>query len=154
MANFLTLQYLGSSSNTGISNTGWDVGTNTSPNYGLMIAHTYQSTFQTSPLPDSPPDTVTGDCFRTQDTLKCTFLSSLWQLNFVVGCQNDSGSSGRLTCRIYKSSSPDGTSAVELTSYLLIGQTVNNLQLSSYQNANIYWSAPDFDLNDEYLLFN
>lgn len=135
--------------------TGWTVGTNATGkmallNYGSEVS---AATFAASTLPSGAPSTNAPDCFRSTNPLNGTFADS-WQ--FAIGVKSTTAGasgSGRLRIRVWRSTSPTGASATEITASTIVTSSWSNLLTSAQQNLTATWTPGSFSLSNEYLFF-
>ncbi len=135
--------------------TGWTVGNNAINTYALMVygSEVARTTFNATVQPAGAPGTT--DCWRSTNKLKGSFAAGSWA--FAVALRSATAAyTGRcqIKVRVWKSSSPTGSSPTELTaSAQTIGPTAANLSTTVSVNITGTWSAPIVTLNDEYLFF-
>jgi hypothetical protein len=127
----------------------FSVGTNAPPFFILMQFGSGTAVASSSALPASPPDGP--DSFRT-GLYNGTIPAGTWTLNFSVLALTAGGSQdGRIRARIWRSPSPTGAGAVELTSGIQTGTTVTNLTTTTPQTSTVTVALPSITLTNEYV---
>lgn len=136
-----------------LASTGWTVGTTASGNYSEFLYNTKRAaaTFGSTVLPNAAP--TTNDCARTQSPYTGYFAAGTWSIkvSFIAGVA--ATGSGNLRVRVWRSSNPTGSGAVELTTATLALSGVSNLTTSTAQNTSVTWNPGPITLNNEYLFF-
>lgn len=154
----LSLQEGGTAPTAATSGTGWATGTIAVPGaakYQLMQCGSLLtgSGFFTSPVePASAPNGT--DCFRSENAYTGTFANSNWVLVFG---QHDAGVGGPtdgtigLQVRIWRSTSPTGVGATELTSAAQSSNTTTGIAYTETALTVTWTPGATFALNGEYL---
>lgn len=156
---------------------GWTVGKIAASNYADLSNGLEQATgtFSTTVVPNNTAPTVDNsyaataiytppDLLNSTDSI-CTlyeyngyFPAGNWVFDFPVIAVSAGGvQDGRIRMRVFKAarSGTAFTGTTELTasaSAPLTGSTVTNLTTSAAQTSSITWAAPDFFLNNEFLI--
>ena len=156
------------------SATGWTVGKIAAARYSDLANGTERATgtFTTTVLPNAtapvvnitltnvPPYTppnllVTSDSITTAFEYTGVFPAGTWTFEFPVSAVSSGGTQdGRIGLRVFKAARSGDTfsGTTELTSARLVGTTVTNLTTTVVQTSTVTWSAPAFELNNEYLI--
>lgn len=125
----------------------WTVGTLTPTKYARAAT---TPTFGTTPEPSSEPN-GNFDSLRT-GRLRGSVLAGTWTLSVPVIAFNAGGAQdGRMRCRVWQSSHPQGRNATELTSGAQVGTTVTNLTSGTAQTSTITMTLPALTLHNEFL---
>lgn len=134
--------------------TGWRVGTRTAPNYARMqreVVVTDAGDWGTTAQPSGVP--LDGECFRT-GIYRGVMAAGTWTVSIAVEAVVVGGSQdGRIRCRIWRSFSPTGEGATEVTSGAMVGTTVTNLTTAAAQISVATQSIPALTLQGEYLFY-
>jgi len=84
------------------------------------------------------------------------FPAGTWTFTFGMRAQTSAGpsQSGRINIRVFKGlrSGTAWTSVTELTSAALVGTGTGVMTTTTTTNSTVTWSAPAFDLNNEFLI--
>jgi hypothetical protein len=136
---------------------GWVVGTTAPTAYSLVSGFEQkrlESTFGATVRPSGAlPDATLGDALRT-DKVTGHFDAGVWALAVTVSAQVWGGEQdGCITMRIWKSASPYGTSATELTSGIVTGTTVTSVDVGDTKRSTALVSLGALDLVGEYIFF-
>lgn len=146
-----SLQDGGTAPTVASTTTGWVVGTTAATHYSDMAYASQQGTgtFGTTALPSGPPGA--RNCFRTQNVATEQFVAGNWSIKLAaIATVAQSGTvHGRI--RMWRSTSPTGASATELTTATLTLGNWANLTVATAQDGTVTWAAPNFALNGEYL---
>lgn len=155
------------------SSTGWTVSKTAAGNYApLSNSNEIAGTFSTTIVPTSTAPTVQGaasitnfspppiiwnnECISTLYPFNAYFPSGTWTFNFPVIAVSVGGTQdGNITMRVFKAQRSGASSwanVTELTTAMLTGTTVTNLATTAAQTSTVTWSAPDFFLNNEFLI--
>jgi hypothetical protein len=134
--------------------TGW-IGSTGSTNRSEFRPQTERasSTFDATTYPDGSLDTSNGDGFRTTNTYTGTFDSGNWVFHFCVRSNTNTGCSGKVHVRIFRSTNANGSSATEITSGDNAGTTVTSLASSVTQDSSVTVNPGSVTLTNEYLFF-
>jgi hypothetical protein len=96
---------------------------------------------------------TSADCCRTSSTILGGFAAGTWSFKLLLAQFDVAASRNvRVRIRVWRSANANGTSAVELTSSVLVGSTAA-LVNSSLLKSEISWNAPGISLTNEYLFF-
>lgn len=110
----------------------------------------------TSVTPYTPPNLlVSNQAITTAFEYTGVFPAGTWTFAFPVIAVSAGGvQDGRMGIRVFKASRNGDTftGTTELTSARLVGTTVTNLTTTTAQTSTVTWSAPAFQLNNEYLI--
>lgn len=104
----------------------------------------------------SPPTLISStDSISTLYEYNGVFPAGTWTFNFPMIAVGAGGTQdGRMGLRVFKGirSGTAFASVTELTAARLISNTLTNLATATPQTATVSWSAPAFDLNNEFLI--
>lgn len=156
------------------SATGWTVGKIAAARYSDLANGTERATgtFGTTVLPDTtapvvditltntPPYTppnllASNECIGLLYEYNGYFPAGTWTFTFpVIAVSSGGDQDGRMGLRVFKAARSGNTftGTTELTAARQVGTTVNNLSTATVQNSVVTWSAPDIQLNNEFLL--
>lgn len=156
------------------SATGWTVGKVVTLRYSDLLNGTEQGTgtFGTTALPNTtaptvnnvnstqatytPPNLLSSDqCIGLLYEYNVFIPAGTWTFNFpVIAVTSGGDQDGRIRIRVFKAarSGDTFTGTTELTGATQIGSTVTNLGTAVALTSTVTWSAPDIQLNNEFLL--
>jgi hypothetical protein len=156
------------------SSSGWTVGTTAAGRYANLNNGTENANnqFSTTIVPDATAPTVDNSYAATAIYTPPTLLNSTdsistlyeyngvfpagtWTFNFpVIAVSSGNNQDGRVGIRVFRGlrSGTAWTSVTEITSARLVGSTVTNLTTAAAQTSTVTWSAPAFDLQNEFLI--
>jgi hypothetical protein len=156
------------------SSTGWNVGTRLPDTYAELNQGTEvgRATFSSTIVPNATAPTVDNSYASQANFTPPTLLSSTdsiltvyeyngsfdagnWVFTFpVIAVTLGGAQDGAITMRVFKAPR-NGTAfgtTTELTSALLQGTAVSNLTTAAVQSSVVTWSAPAFQLNNEFII--
>ena len=134
--------------------TGWIVAKTASANYSAMLGQTERAanTFGATVLP-AAASLGTNDAFRTPDLLSGDFAAGDWTLSFRIAAETSASlQDGNLGIRVYRSTSPTGSGATELTSARVETSIATDLPVAG-ATVSATWAAGAFSVLNEYLFF-
>ena len=154
------------------SSTGWNVRQLAANNYGELSQGVELNNFTTTIVPNTTAPTVDNSYAATAIYTPPTLLNSTdsistlyeyngvfpagnWVFAFpVIAVTNGGTQDGAIVLRVFKGirSGTAWASVTELTAALQQGTTVTNLTTAAAQTSTITWSAPAFNLNNEFLI--
>jgi hypothetical protein len=156
------------------SATGWTVGTLAPTRYSLMNQGVERTTgtFSTTVAPDATapavdisyaataiftPPTLLNDIesISTLYEYNGYFPSGSWTFTFpVIALSSGGAQDGGISMRVFKGrrSGTAWANVTQLTTAVLVGTNVTNLVTATPQTSTVTWSAPDFFLNNEFLI--
>lgn len=150
----LSLQIDGVAPTSAVTGTGWVVGNTVGAgNYSLMLVGVEQvGTFNTTDALGVPSFSA-ASCWRTETPFNGTFANTNWFITFRVRAVTAAaGQTGRVICRIWKSVSPNGSGAVQLTTAELIGTNTGVLSTGANNNSAVTWNpGSTLTFTNEYL---
>jgi hypothetical protein len=150
----MSLQDGGTAPASAISGTGWTVGKLATPNFAIMSAGTKPATTAFAATDALTTATFTAaSCWRSENPFNGTFASDFSWLLF-WSLRNTAGASqtGQVRARVWKSSSPTGVGATQLTTGILTGTTCSALVTTTSAQSQITWTpGVSFTFNNEYL---
>lgn len=154
-SNFRTLQVGGSVPGAATGTTGFTVGTTTAGLFSSLQGGVKRSasTFQaTTTLDGSGPQNSLGDGWRTDQKLTGWFFANTtWDLVFRLIASQSGNQDVRVRFRLWRSPSPLGVGAVEITpGAIQVCSTVTNLS-TSRQSSSLAPALAEFGMVDEYL---
>lgn len=131
------------------SSTGWVTGTNASPNYALYYPNTLRARTVFS---STEPSAFSGYGFvYPVSNLRGTYAAGNWVLNYRVMGFNSLTITGYLKMRLWKSTSVDGTGAVEITSGWQSSSLMSFTSNGQLISGTITASCPAVPMMDEYI---
>ena len=138
---------------TSSPNLGWVVGTG-STNHSEFQAGSKRAstTFASTPVaPDGSINTTLADAWRSTGKLTGTFAAGNWVAHgVVIGVTNSGAQDGRISFRLLRSTSADGSGATEITSARQAGSLYTNLS-TTQQDSSATFDPGSVTLTDEYL---
>ena len=156
------------------SSSGWTVGQIAAGNFSPLNQGAEQATgtFTTTGIPSAIAPVVDNNYPATatytpptllSDTESITtlyeyngvFPAGTWTFNFpVIAVSSGNNQDGRINLRVFRAlrSGTSYASATEITTARLVGTTVTNLTTAAAQTSTVTWSAPAFDLQNEFLI--
>jgi hypothetical protein len=156
------------------SATGWTVGTLAPTRYALMSQGLELTTaaFSTTVAPDATAPAVDNSYAATAIFTPPTLLNDIqsistlyeyngyfpagnWTFSFpVIAVSAGGNQDGGISMRVFKGqrSGTAWANVTELTTAVLVGTNVTNLATTTPQTSTVTWSAPDFFLNNEFLI--
>ena len=147
----LALQDGGTAPPNGSTQTGFRVAKLAPGNFMLMSVGIETTSF-------SPTDLLTPaafsavSCWRTEQPFTGGFAATPWTFAYRVRAASAAaGQGGRVKCRVWRSASPDGVGAVELSSAVLVGSTVSPIPMSPPSTSTVMWTPGAITFNNEYL---
>lgn len=156
-----------------LSASGWNVGNIAAGNYqnlsnGLEVA---RGTFATTIVPDATAPTVDNnypstaiytpptllnstDSISTLYPYNGVFNAGTWTFTFNVIATSGGNQDGNIGIRVFRGlrSGTAWASVTEITAARLEGTIVTNLTATVAQDSTVSWSAPAFDLQNEFLI--
>jgi hypothetical protein len=156
-----SLQNGGAAPSTATTTTGWVANQNAIAqsclqNGGSEVGRT-DATWGTTLQPSAAPSQTRGDCWRSELPLDGTFANANWTFTFGIRSVT-AAYTGRLklAVRVWRSSSPNGENAVELTGgRVASAATTANLSTSADTTVSFTWSPGSTKtLLGEYLFVN
>lgn len=157
------------------SASGWTVAKTAAGNYRILsngqeISGGWSTTVQptaTAPVVNNsypstaiytPPDLLNStDSISSLYEYNGVFEAGTWTMDIpVIAVSSGGDQDGRITARFFKAlrSGTSWSPIVELTSAVLNGSTVTNLTTTTSQISTVTWSAPAFNLENEFLIVN
>ncbi len=130
--------------------TGW--GTTAIPN---ATAPTVDNSYAATAIYTPPTLLSSTDSISTLYEYNGVFPAGNWVFNFpVISVTLGATGSGAITMRVFKGvrSGTAWASVTQLTGALLQGTTISNLSTTVTQTTTVTWSAPEFRLNNEFLI--
>ena len=110
----------------------------------------------TNQTPYTPPNLlVSNECIGLLYEYNGYFPAGNWVFDFpVIAVSSGGDQDGRIDLRVFKASRSGDTFAntTELTAAIQQGTLVSNLGTAASQTSTVTWSAPNFFLNNEFLL--
>lgn len=156
------------------SSSGWTVGTIAAARYAILNQGAEQATgtFSTTVVPTATAPTVDNnypataiytpptllnstDSISTLYEYNGVFPAGTWTFNFpVIAVSSGNNQDGRVGIRVFRGlrSGTAWASVTEITSARLVGSTVTNLTTAAAQTSTVTWSAPAFNLRNEFLI--
>ncbi len=156
------------------STTGWTVGTLAATRYSLMNQGVERATgtFSTTVAPNNTAPAVDISYAATAIFTPPTLLNDIesistlyeyngyfpagnWTFSFpVIAVSSGGNQDGGISMRVFKGkrSGTAWANVTELTSAVLSGTNVLNLATTTPQTSTVTWTAPDFFLNNEFLI--
>src|SRR5207253_934725 len=109
------------------------------------------ASFTIAVQPDGALDNTNGDCLRTQNTYRGTFVQGSWTFNVGVRANASGGlDAATLRIRVFRSANPNGSSAAELTGSTQVSGGFSDTTTGA-QTVTIAWLPGSITLSDEYL---
>lgn len=147
----LSLQDGGTSPPNGSTQTGFRVAKLVPGNFALMAVGSEAITFSTTDLL-TPPSFSAASCWRSEQPFTGGFAAATWTMAYRVRAASAAGGQGgRIKCRVWRSASPDGMGAMELSSAVLVGSTVSPIPMSPPSTSIVLWAPGVIFFNNEYL---
>jgi len=156
------------------SSSGWTVGTIAADNYSNLNQGVERATgtFSTTVVPNATapavdnnypataiytPPTLLNDIesISTLYEYNGVFPAGTWTFRFpVIAVTAGNNQDGNIGIRVFRGlrSGTAWASVTEITSARLAGTTVTNLTTAAAQTSTVTWSAPAFDLQNEFLI--
>lgn len=157
-SNFGTLQDGGTIPTLATTTTGWTVAKVNAGNYSTMSYGTEvaATAFSATLFPTANSlDNTRANAWRTADRFRGTFPAGNWNISNVLRAVTNGGSQdGAWTLRIYRSRNADGTNATEITTGLVSGSVVTNLDTTGDQTSSLTLNPGAITLDSEYLFFS